>query len=204
MARREAILRGAAAASAAAALTLVAGCGGNARQDAGEDAATYPVSIVAASFPAHQTLAQPTELRITVENIGDHAIPNLAVTIEGEGEGTQVAAFGTADAAAGLASSSRPVWVIDDGPGDGDTAYANTWAAGPLPAHHRATLTWHVAAVRAGHYVLTYRLAGSLTGKSQLRRKDGGIPGATFKVDIDPAPGKTIVTDDGKVKRVSG
>ncbi|MGB2710311.1 MAG: hypothetical protein WBC33_02255 [Conexibacter sp.] len=199
MARRDAIRRATAATAAVVALTLVAGCGSGERQDAGEASARYPISIVHASFPARQELAKRTQMRIVVKNLGDDTIPNLAVSIGVAGGGTDVAAFGRLDESAGLASRSRPVWVVDEGPGNGETAYANTWAVGPLRPHRTATLTWQVAAVRAGHYELTYRLAGSLTGRSQLRLKDGGIPRDTFEVDVDRTPRQVRVTPDGRI-----
>lgn len=185
--------------AAAVALALVAGCGGGGpRQDAGEDAATYPV-VAHASFPARQALAQRSQMRIAVRNVGDHTIPNVAVTIEADGSGTAVEAFGRALDEPGNATQSRPVWVVDQGPVNGDTAYANTWALGPLRPGRTATFVWKVAAVRSGHYVLTYRLAGSLTGRSQLRLEDGGVPRGRFTVDVSQKAAKVHVTPGGRI-----
>jgi hypothetical protein len=195
--RREAILRRAAAATAAVALALAPGCGGDERQDAGEDDATFPVEVVRASFPRHQRLAERNDLTLTVRNVGDRTIPNLAVTIATPGGGTEIEAFGRLADEAGLSSRSRPVWIVDEGPGD--TAYANTWALGPLRVNRTATFTWRVSAVRAGRHALTYRLAGSLTGRSQLRRENGTIPRGRFDVVVDRRPAKVRVTADGRV-----
>lgn len=199
MPRQEAILRRATATAAAVALAVVPGCGGDKRQDAGEDAATYPVAIVGDSFPARQQLAQRTELRIAVRNVGDRTIPNLAVTIQADGGGTEVEAFGRLADEEGLASRSRPVWIVDEGPGGGDTAYANTWALGPLRPDRTTTFTWRVAAVRAGRYAITYRLAGSLTGRSQLRLGNGRLPRGRFEVVVSRRPAQVRVTADGKI-----
>jgi hypothetical protein len=186
--------------AAAVALALVAGCGsGGRRQDAGENAATYPVAVPSATFPAHQSLAQRSQMRIAVRNVGSRTIPNLAVTIEAAGGGTAIEAFGRALDEPGNATQSRPVWVVDQGPVNGDTSDANTWALGPLRPHRTATFVWNVAAVRSGHYVLTYRLAGSLTGRSQLRLEDGGIPRGSFKVYVTQAPAQVRVTPSGKI-----
>lgn len=185
--------------AAAVALALVSGCGGGERQDAGESAATYPVTVSHASFPAHQSLAERTQMRIAVRNVGDRTIPNLAVTIESAGEGTQVAAFGRLDETPGSATHTRPVWIVDEGPGDGDTANSNTWAIGPLAAHATKTFVWKVAAVRSGRFSLTWRLAGSLTGRSQLRFEDGRVPRGSFKVDVTQAPATVHVTPQGKI-----
>ena len=186
--------------AAAVALALASGCGGSGqRQDAGEDAATYPVVIASDSFPARQALAERSQMRIAVRNVGDHTIPNLAVTIEADGSGTAVEAFGRALDEPGNATQSRPVWVVDEGPVNGDTASPNTWALGPLRPNRTATFVWKVAAVRSGHYVLTYRLAGSLTGRSQLRLENGGIPRGSFTVDVSQKAAKVHVTPDGRI-----
>lgn len=59
----------------------LAACGGGERQDEGEPEGEFPVEIAAAEFPLRQDLAQRSDLLLTVENTGDEALPNLAVTI---------------------------------------------------------------------------------------------------------------------------
>src|SRR5262245_66604669 len=59
----------------------LAACGGGERQDADEPEGDFPVEITSATFPARQSLAERTNLKLAVENTGDEAIPNLAVTI---------------------------------------------------------------------------------------------------------------------------
>jgi len=199
--RPGASLRGATAAVGAVALVLAAGCGGGERQDAGEQDARYPVKVTSASFPNHQGLAEHSEMRIVVRNVGDRTIPNLAATIEAAGGGTETEAFGFLSGDADLASRSRPVWVVDEGPGGGDTAYANTWAIGALRPHRSKAFVWRVSATRAGRYRLTYRLAGSLTGRSQLRLSDGGVPGGSFAVEVTRKPREIRVTPDGRIVR---
>lgn len=200
--RRGAPLRGATAAAAAAALALAGGCGGGTRQDAGEQEATYPVAVAHASFPARQDLAEHAEMRIAVRNLGDRTIPNLAATIEAGGGGTEVDAFGYLTDAAGVASRSRPAWIVDEGPRGGDTAAPGTWALGPLRPHRTRTFVWHVSAVRAGSYTITYRLSGSLTGRSQLRLADGSAAGGRFIVRVNRRPAQVRVTADGRIVRV--
>lgn len=66
----------------AAALAVgAAACGGGGRQDADEPEGEFPVEIVAAEFPAAQSLAQTSELVLTVRNTGDETVPDLAVTV---------------------------------------------------------------------------------------------------------------------------
>jgi hypothetical protein len=202
--RRAAILRAATAASAAVALALGAGCGGGTRQDAGEARASYPVAVPLATFPARQSLAQRSEMRIAVRNVGTRTIPNVAATIVADRQGTTVEAFAGPAEASNVQSTSRPVWVIEDGPVNGDTAGANTWALGPLRPGATKTFVWRVAAVRAGRYQLTYRLSGSLTGRSQLRLRGGGAPQGSFTVAVSRRPVQTQVRPDGTIVTVPG
>jgi hypothetical protein len=63
----------------------LAACGGGERQDEDEPEGEFPVEITGAEFPAKQRLAQTSDLVLTVQNTGDEAIPDLAVTIFTEG-----------------------------------------------------------------------------------------------------------------------
>lgn len=193
------MLRGATAATAAVALAL-AGCGGS--DDANvEQAATYSVEIPHRSFPARQSLAERVELRIAVRNLSTRTIPNVAATIETGGgrDGTAVEAFGSRLDEPGLASRSRPVWIVDDGPLSGDTAYANTWALGPIRPHDTKTFTWSVVPVRAGRYTLDYRLTGSTSGRAQLRLANGDAAHGSFEVRVSGEPAQVRVTPGGRI-----
>ena len=73
-------------------IPVLAACGGGERQDENEPEGEFPVEIVSAQVPTKQRLAQTSELRLTVANVGDEEIPDLAVTVftaadvEAEGE----------------------------------------------------------------------------------------------------------------------
>lgn len=194
--------RGALAAAAAVALAL-AGCGGSG-QSTGEQSASYSVAVPQHSFPAHQQLAAPAELRLAVRNTGARTIPNVAATIEmGSGpDGTAVAAFGSNLSDPQLSSHSRPVWIVDAGPSDGDTAYANTWALGPIAPQRTRTFVWRVVPVRSGSYTLRYKLTGSLTGRSQLRLGNGDAPHGSFVVHVSGKAATVRVTPDGRIVSV--
>ena len=131
-------------------------------------------------------------MKLDVENTGDRAVPDLAVTVETEPatEGAAPVAFGEADDDPTLAASARPVWVVDEGPAGGDSAYVNTWAVGPLGAGRSRTVTWKLTAVRAGRYTVAWRLAPALEGDVEL--EDGRTTGE-FAVDdlrrAGPRPG---------------
>jgi hypothetical protein len=193
------MLRGATAALAAAAVAL-AGCGGS----HAEPAATYSVAT-RATFPPHQSLAEHVELRLAVRNTGTRTIPNVVATIEaGSGpDGTAVTAFGAHLEGADLASHSRPVWIVDAGPLNGDTAYANTWTLGTIRPGHVRTFVWHVTPVRAGRYTLRYRLTGSTTGRSQLRLANGDAPAGSLRVHVSQKPPTVRVTPDGRIVSVA-
>lgn len=184
---------------AAAALAL-AGCGESTRQDAGEQRATYTVAV-SSDFPARQGLAEESTMRITVRNRDDHEIPNLTATIEADDEGSTVEAFGMASAEAGLASRSRPVWIVDESPAAGETAYPNTWALGPLPPGATRTFSWRVTAIRPGRYELVYRLAGSTGGATSLVTPRGTSAGGRLSVTITRRPRQARVTERGAVVR---
>lgn len=86
------------------------------------------MDVTRASFPARQSLARQSTLRLVVRNTGDRAVPNLAVTVATAPPRARDApsAFGTRIADAGLADATRPVWVLDRGPEGGDSAYVDT------------------------------------------------------------------------------
>ena len=200
---RRPIVRGATAAAAAVALAL-AGCGGADEPEA-EQAMTYSVAIPVSSFPARQRLAKHVQLRIDVRNESSRAIPNVAATISTGGgpNAAAVEAFGSRLEGKGLASRSRPVWIVDDGPASGDTAYANTWALGAIEPHDTRSFTWLVVPVRAGSYTLRYSLTGSTTGRSPLRLADGGAARGSFSVRVSGKPAQVRVTPDGRIVTLS-
>jgi hypothetical protein len=208
--------------SSAAALTsavALAACGGGSPQDANAPHGRYPVAISAATFPAHQTLAQHSKLTISVRNTGTKTLPDVAVTVcnvtcaypAPVGEGTSVAAFAQYLNMPNLASHSRPVWVIDRPPGPcgyscanggegSDFTYdANTWAAGSLKPGATANFTWAVTAVAPGTHVVAWEVSGDLYGKARAVLPNGAIPGGTFTVNISQSPQQSYVNSNGQV-----
>lgn len=196
----------------AASLALAA-CGGGARQDASERSGTFSIQIAAARFPTAQSLAQHTHLVITVRNTGRLTIPDVAVTITDPTlkNPTSVQAFQQYLNQPGLASHSRPVWIVDrppgpclyscqaGGAGGAVTAYSNTWALGALKPGHLATFDWALTAVVPGKHVIQYEIAAGLNGKAKARVAGGGIPKGTFSVDISNKAQQSFVTGSGQV-----
>jgi hypothetical protein len=208
-------------ASATIAVSAVglAACGSGSPQNAHEPSGKFPVAIAAASFPAHQRLAQHTKLTIAVRNTGTKPLPDVAVTIcnttctypAPPHEGTSVAAFAQYINMPNVASHSRPVWVIDRPPGPcgyscangGEGSYfsydANTWAAGSLKPGATAKFTWAVTAVAAGKFVVAWEVSAGLYGKAKAVLPSGVTPGGTFTVYIAHAPQQSFVNNQGQV-----
>jgi hypothetical protein len=196
-----------------------AACGSGAAQDAKAPSGTFPVEVVAAKWTKFQRLAQRSRLTIAVRNVGTKTIPNLAISIcnttcaypAPTGQGTSVAAFAKYLNMPGLASHSRPVWIIQRPPGPcgyscqtgGQGAYvssdANTWQSGSLRPGATATFSWGLTAVEPGRYVVAYQVAGDLYGKAKTVLPGGSQPAGTFAVTIARKPAQSFVTNSGKV-----
>ncbi len=134
-------------------------------------------------------------MSIEVQNTGEHAIPNVAVTVD---------SFNYASNYAKLAANKRPIWVIEQGPGTpakppvstqevsnpggGQTAYLNTWALGRLAAKKTARFTWRVVAVKSGSYTVHYSVAAGLAGRAKAQLASGGPAAGHFTIQIAGAP----------------
>jgi len=170
----------------------LAGCGGT-RQDAHETAANYRVSVLSASFPTTQTLSAQSALTLSVRNDDSKTIPQLAVT---------VSSFNVNSQHHGLADPSRPVWIVDQGPVGGESAYTNTWALGALGPGQVRTFTWKVTAVQAGVHNVNFAVAAGLNGKARAVLANGGRPAGGFRVAVSRCPAQAAVNaDTGRVVR---
>ncbi|HSO99222.1 MAG TPA: hypothetical protein VLP43_09750 [Solirubrobacteraceae bacterium] len=201
---------------AAVALT---GCGGGSRQDVSEASGHFPVTVTFKSFPPIQRLAEHTNLVLAVRNSGRKAIPNVAVTIcnttcavgAPAGEGASVSAFGANSKQTGLASASRPVWIVDrppgicgyscksGGPGSAVTAYTNTWALGRVAPGRTVVFKWGVTAVKTGAYTIAYQVAAGLNGKAKAVAADGTLPSGVFHVAVAKRPAQAYVNNSGAI-----
>jgi hypothetical protein len=193
-----------------------------ARETGSAASGRFPVSITAARFPRSQHLAQPTKLIIAVRNTGHRTLPDVAVTIcarscapsDRSGEGTAAQAFGyDIHAAPNTADPSRPLWIVDRGPGachfqcdrpGGDvgasvTANSNTWALGTLAPGATAHFVWALTPIVPGRHVVAWEVAGDLTGGARAVSGGGRVPHGAFTVSIDSAPAPERVTPSGKV-----
>jgi hypothetical protein len=184
-----------------ACVLALAGCGGGKRQDEAEPSGNFKVEIVDASFPAKQRLADGTTMKIRVRNADTKALPNVAVTVATEpgDAGGAPQAFAGDIGDPNVADASRPIWIVDQGPRGGDTAYTNTWALGPLKPNETKDFIWHVTAVKPGDYTIDYSVSPGLNGKA--RPAAGGTVKGSFKVTVDDKPPKARVGDNGEVIR---
>jgi len=181
---------------------LVAGCGGGDRLDAHEPNGTYRVAVEHASFPARQHLAADSELRITVRNADTRTIPDVAVTLAGDDPNVPGSGFQTTAEAPGLADPSRPLWVVDRAPRDGDTVYVGTWALGALKPGASRTFRWHVTPVVGGEHTIRWHVTAGLNGKAKAENAAGREAAGTFRVVVVRAPAQaTVNAQTGAVVR---
>ena len=171
----------------------VAGCGGGQRQDANEPSGTFSLNVVKAAFPSSQSLAKQEALTIAVKNTDTRPIPDLAVTVD---------SFSTRSQQPGLADPNRPVWIVDEGPTGGTTAYTNTWALGSVPPGATRTFIWKVTAIQPGTHTVKYRVAAGLNGKARAKVNGQDDFQGTFTVAISGKPAQsTVDPNTGKVIR---
>ncbi|HEV2769761.1 MAG TPA: hypothetical protein VGV40_06200 [Solirubrobacteraceae bacterium] len=179
--------RAQATALAALAASGLASCGASQRQDADERVTTYEVEVSAPEFPQRQRLAQPSTLRLEVRNPGRRTIPNVAVTLTG---------FEQEPGGSGTTDPSRPVWIVDQEPTGGTTAYADTWALGRLGPGQRRTFEWYVVPIQPGTWDLRYRVSAQLEGRARARLADGSVPRGRLRVQVLDEPADTRVDPD--------
>jgi len=174
-------------------VAFAVGCGGGEPQDKNEPSGTFSMDVVKAAFPSSQSLAQQEAMTIAVKNTDSREIPNLAVTID---------SFTTRSQEPGLADPNRPVWIVDEGPTGGTTAYTNTWALGKVPAGATRTFVWKVTAIQAGTHTVKYRLAAGLNGKAKSKVNGRSDFQGNFTVAISRKPAQASVDPDtGQVIR---
>jgi hypothetical protein len=199
-----------------ATLGLVACGGGKERQDVDEPSGEFPVNVTEAKFPTSQRLAETSDLRLAIENIGEQTVPDLAVTIY-TGDQKAGGPFEVRSDQQGLADPNRPVWVLensypklltpgldpselDKAPSAGaEAAQTDTFSFGPVPAGETKDIVWRVTPVVAGTYTVHYELAAGLSGKAKAVTGDGSPVEGEFVVTITDKPPRTCVGDSGEV-----
>lgn len=171
----------------------IAGCGSqSAGGNASEPAGTYQVSVVGASFPVAQSLAQKSQMMISVQNTGQKAAPNVAVTVK---------SFDRPKQQPDLADPRRPVFIVDQSPPGSATAFTDTYALGPLSPGQTKTFTWQVTAVQPGPFSIDYVVAAGLSDKVHAVDSSGRLPSGTFSGSIYSQAPPATVGPSGQVMR---
>jgi hypothetical protein len=195
----------------------ITACGGGERQDADEAEGDFPVEVDSARFPTEQRLAETSDLRLKITNVGEDAVPDLAVTIY-TGDEKASGPFSIRSDQPGLADPNRPVWILEDGypklvtadtdldrldaePTAGaEAAQTDTYSFGALAPGEARDMVWRVTPIQAGTYTVHYELAAGLTGKARAVTDDGVFPvEGEFVVTITDKPPRARVNDAGEV-----
>ena len=188
---------------------LIGGCGAGAARSSGAASAARSgaggdpsLEIVRASFPAHQAIAKPARLEIEVRNRSEAPVAALALSVR---------SFYYRSSYPHLADASRPVWIVDEGPGakpqlpvesvpfdspGGDvSANQSVWLTGPLGARQSRTFSWRLTPVRSGAQTIAYSLYAGHPGSSGLRPEGQALRGS-FSVQVAPAPPSRYVNPE--------
>ena len=179
----------------------VSGCGGGESQDANEPEGTYRLEVADASFPAEQGIAEADH------DAHPRAQPGAAHRPERRRDGRDQGRQGRRRRHRVRAEvrrlaprrPSRPIWILDQEPVGGTSAYANTWTLGPLKGGETKTFEWKLTAVEPGSYSLAYRVAPGLDGKAALAA--GSKARGTFAVRVVDEPVPARVNSKGEVVR---
>jgi hypothetical protein len=198
----------------------VAACGTARPSEAGGGSTQFRVVVTVHTFPSSQRLSEHTHMVIAVRNAGSSTIPNIAATVcnvtcaysaAGPGEGTSAAAFASSISGSDVGNPSRPIWIVDrapgpcetscraGGPGSAVTAYANTWALGPLAPGQTRVFDWAVTAVSPGRHIVAWVIAAGLDSGTRAELDTGSAPQGTFTVTIHKKPAQSYVSDSGQI-----
>ncbi|WP_210492154.1 hypothetical protein [Patulibacter sp. SYSU D01012] len=163
-----------AALAAGGALALSA-CGGDSEAKVVDASKGRPFQVSAiASFDRSQSLARTETLtiRVTNEERG-RALPNVAVVLDGLTRDIS----SDDDGAGRVSDPRRPLWIVDEPPKGGTTAYVGTWALGRLEAGQQKVFRWKLTPVVAGKHRLRWRVAGGLDVDAPVRASGGPAKG---------------------------
>lgn len=203
--------------AALALASLIAACGGDdERQDSAAPSGKYPVEVTRAQFPPRQRLAETSDLRLAVENVGERTVPDLAVTIWTD-ENRAGGPFDIRIDQPRAADRNRPVWILehnypkllrpgvslaelDRAPTAGaETAQTTTFSFGAVEPGESRDIVWRVTPVMSGTYTVHYRLAAGLYGNAKAVTADGSPVEGEFVVTITDEPPRTRVNAQGDV-----
>jgi hypothetical protein len=160
-----------------------------------------PNIAVTITDPRLGTSAQAFAYRLSSPSLPELAYPSRPTWIVDQGPGPIGGNLPCPPVAAGEVSQNyyNNYSNCSGGPGGGVTAYANTWALGPLKPGGVAIFHWKLTAVHAGTALVHYRIAAGLTGKAVAVTAAGKPPQGTFVVRIHGQPQEAYVNNAGRV-----
>ena len=196
-----AVLRRATTFCCLAAALVATGCGGGTTQGANQvkGSGTYTVAVPITRFPVKQHLDSGSVLRIAVTNTGTRPLPDVGVTITTGNAGTSAPAFQAPSSQQGLAQRYQPIWVLDEGPLNGDAAVSNSWMLGNLPVGRTKIFTWRVHPIRSGAFRIRWRVLPAQLGGTAVLASGAAAEGVLPVVISSKAPAATVGAN-GKVK----
>ena len=84
------------------------------------------------------------------------------------------------------------------------TAYANTWALGPLRPEQTAKFDFGVTAVKPGRHVVAWEVAAGLNGKAKAVLSERvATRTARSRCVVHNAPAQTYVNNNGQIVTTS-
>lgn len=161
----------------------LAGCGGQGNGQGERSSVRLEVSE--AVFPAVQQLSQQSQMRITVRNPGDKPVKQVVVAVTSTEPGASGSGFSDRSGGAATSDPVRPVWILDKGPHNAETADSAVWWLGPLAGGQSLTFIWKVTAVRAGTFKLRWTVSGSLDGSIAGEDANGKPLTGLFPVSVE-------------------
>lgn len=163
---------------------VLAGCGGDDRQDANAPSGDWNVTVVEWEFAKDQPLGTPQNFILKVRNEDDRTIPNLIATISG---------MRTKVYQPGAASEVRPIWLNRDVDYSQFTAYNSaldiSFNLGTLKKGETGSFVVNLTPLRVGEHEVGYRLAPDLFGTGRIIDTATGEQAADNRmVTINPTP----------------
>ena len=139
-------------------------------------------------------------MRIDVTNSGTRPLPNVSVSLTTDSAGTSAPAFAKPSSQQGLAQAYKAVWIIDEGPVNGASAFSNTWTLGKLPAGATKSFTWRVRPVRGGAFKIHWKVAPSTNGGKAVLATGAPAEGV-LAASIATNPPSATIDQSGQVAK---
>jgi len=176
---------------------------------------TYTVKV-RESFPSDQRLSETSQLVVDVTNTGTATLPNVAVTLtdvrhpEGRRPPGETRLASSDSAPPLLTDGSEPIWTIHRapgpcgrncqnlGPGPTTASSTRTWALGHLKPGKTMKFDWHVSAVQAGSFTISYSVAADVAAGVKTLLANGAPATGEFTVKISGSKPRSAAISGSK------